>query len=96
MRLLPAITLIGMLSIVAGCSSGASSDPGKPHYDSISGIYSIHDPDLSFRLPRPETSVVADPETLPEHLSMCIVDTSASAAVFLFNLPDVPLTKYAA
>lgn len=96
MKFLSALTLISLLLGACSCSKESSSNIEKPQYDSVSGVYNIPETELSFRLPSPESSIVADPETLPDHMTMCIIDTVDNAGVFLFNLPDEPQTKYAA
>lgn len=93
MKSLIALPLLLFLLTFCACGGESCNHSELAYYDQSENIYRIPAKALSYRLPSPATSIVADPESLPEQLSMCVIDTATNAGVFLFNLAEWPKTK---
>lgn len=78
---------------LCACSKTGNSTSSHPYFNADEKVYYMPQQQLVYRLSDIESLVVADPQALPDQMSMCVVDTSAMVSVMLLNMPEFPTNQ---
>lgn len=81
------VMLIYILSTACTHTSGTGSEKFNV-WDSESGVYYIPSNGLEYAIDSANILVVVSPETLPEYIDMCALDTANSTCVTIINATE--------
>ena len=80
--------IITVLLFSFGCSSGSGDQGSKCIFDTVSSTCFINRYNLAYRIVRPDVSIVAPEQNLPDDILMCLVDTASGISVILIELDN--------